>query len=640
MRLKRLFFGFSLSFFVFQISSAIHYRTISSGNWSDVSIWETANDIDFSTGLVSAVSIPDYNSESIRIRANHSVVIDQSITIDQTVVDYLGSLIYENTPSSIVSIQDGPGVDLLINGTFYDNGPFAINWVNTQARWALGSAGTMVRTRSTSATHWRDYYQGGMSNIPPNSQWILRKIGADHPSITEVNSFYGNLFIENHTYQFWDATVVGSKITGTTSAPVIKGNLIIGENSNEGIKFYTQNNANTLFRVEGNILIKEQSELRLEDATAHSGSSGIELLGDLIVNGIFSYDPTDAADNNRIVRFSGIKEQTISGNGSILLFNLAVNKNVGKLQLAKSIEVNNKLFLTNGTFYLNKFQLTMHLNTPAAIERTNGVIVSEEIDNSSRLRWNIGAETGVFVFPFGDINSNYIPLHIIPTEGDMGYVEIATYSTSSANMPLPVSPVVVTNLELNNLDNSSATVDRFWQLSKTGASGKATITFSYADNERTLTNDLLNGFQYNSLNNQWQNNYCCQSSNTIQNQVTAYDVTDFTIWTLMEWSDPLYFRQPQKKDVIVIENDNDWVLFPHPFNEYISFQKFIETPTRYYLEVYNSTGILVLQKSGYLEKGENTILVDFTNRPYEGLFLFKMFDGLKTGYYKKLRISK
>ena len=614
-----------------------YYRTIKSGFWKDPTIWEIADDEAFSTNVINASVSPDFNSAQILIRSGHTITIDQSVTIDETIVETGATFIYGNYISSLLSVNNGTGVDLQVNGTFEDSGPFNINWTSSQASWALGENATMIRTRSTSATLWRDHYETGMSAIPASSNWIIRKQGADNPSISAIASYYGNLRIENTTTAFWNATVIGSKFIGTSSAAVIKGNMEVGTPGFYGVKFYSQNNAANLWLVKGNLLINQGSEINLENIPSTAGASGIELQGDLIVNGILSYDLPGANNSNRIIKFSGTTDQKISGTGILLLYNFVNNKLSGDLILNRSISVDNTVLLENGKIELNGNTLSLQNNSTSAITRTNGWLRSEATDNSSKLIWNIGTTIGVYEFPFGKSSTQYIPFSFMLTSGDAGMVSVSTYSTQPDNLPFPSTPYLVTNLDINGTNNSAYTIDRFWQIDKTGTSGTATLYFSYSPDECPSSFAIFVGRRYSTLTNSWEEPYCCQVQDLTNNKVVVPEVQEFSAWTLMEKEDALYLNNDFPGYSNVSENDTSILIYPSPFREKFFVSYFMEEKRIATMEIFNSLGIKLFSEKVESKKGRNYYEIDISNSDEQGMMYLQLIGKKEIRVFKILK---
>jgi hypothetical protein len=151
--------------------------------------------------------------------------------------------------------------------------------------------------------------------------------------------------------------------------------------------------------------------------------------------------------------------------------------------------VRSRLVLTEGEFNLDDDHITtdggsiITLETGCTINRTNGFIRSETEDGSGRLAWSIPTN-GTFTIPFGYDHSTYIPFTYQQTSGSTGLLEVGTYRTVNANTPYP--PTVTHVNDVNGVNNSSQTVDRFWNIIAPGVA-TANMTFTYAAAESDAT---------------------------------------------------------------------------------------------------------------------------------------------------------
>jgi hypothetical protein len=315
------------------------YRTVGSGTWSTPGIWET-----FSAGSWGPAGVsPSSANNIIQIRTGNTVTITTAVTIDQVVIDIGGQITW--TGSTCV-IADGPGVDLQIDGTFWDNRSAAgasISFSPATATWQMGANGTLIRSVNNSSANWQNSYQGGIFNIPSTSNWIIRKVGGQNPSITTTAAFYGNLIIENNNTTTWHAPVATSTFQGG-GLTTIKGNLDIGGTGTNLVSFVSQITGSPTL-ILGNIIVRPGCNLK-------NYGSGIELQGNLDIQtnvavgrGILSYD----GNGSRTLLFSGGNNQQITNNGDLAIYNMTVNKTAGTtVTLNTPIIVDNILTLTNG----------------------------------------------------------------------------------------------------------------------------------------------------------------------------------------------------------------------------------------------------------------------------------------------------
>ncbi len=85
------------------------YRSKTTGAYSDLNTWEVKT----ASGFVNAAKLPTASDDSIIIRAGHTVTFDQSLQLDQLLVE-TGAVL---RVAKDLYLFDGPGNDLVVNGT-------------------------------------------------------------------------------------------------------------------------------------------------------------------------------------------------------------------------------------------------------------------------------------------------------------------------------------------------------------------------------------------------------------------------------------------------------------------------------------------------------------------------------------------
>ena len=101
-------------------STALEYRTVSNGNWSDISIWETSS---YGSSWVAATQYPTSTANAISI--NHDVIFNVSISIDQTTIAASKTLTISS--GITMSVANGSSDDLILSGTLVVNGVVSNN---------------------------------------------------------------------------------------------------------------------------------------------------------------------------------------------------------------------------------------------------------------------------------------------------------------------------------------------------------------------------------------------------------------------------------------------------------------------------------------------------------------------------------
>ena len=154
-------------------------------------------------------------------------------------------------------------------------------------------------------------------------------------------------------------------------------------------------------------------------------------------------------------------------------------------ETSDEVHIRTSLVMTAGEFNLDNDHVTtnggrpINLEAGATTSRTGGFVRSETIDGSAVVKWNITTNSSN-TFPFGYDASNYIPFTFQQTSGSSGIVQIGTYRTVPANTPFP--PTVTHVRDVNGINNSAFTVDRFWNITVPGTANAA-LTFSYTTSE-------------------------------------------------------------------------------------------------------------------------------------------------------------
>jgi hypothetical protein len=300
--------------------------------------------------------------------------------------------------------------------------------------------------------------------------------------------------------------------------------------------------------IKGNLTIASTDGLDFSDGTTGSADGTIELYGNWINSGLES----DFKEGNSTVKFMGAASQSISTaepTGEEAFYILDINKSSGKvimnddIWIDKDIEGGTSALLTftQGELDLNGNALKIWNPNEQAVTRTSGGIISEKTDNSSKVTWAIENNTGAHVFPFINTASYYIPFTFNLTAGDVNDLTVSTYPTGSNNVPYPTAPQSVSNVnDAAGVDNSSNTVNRFWQIDRTGASGTANLTFTYGDNEWDAGEPSdYEAQRWNTPTSLWQAALPGQTQNVAANSVTVPNVTAFSPWTLASKLSPL-----------------------------------------------------------------------------------------------------
>ncbi len=223
----------------------------------------------------------------------------------------------------------------------------------------------------------------------------------------------------------------------------------------------------------------------------------------------------------------------------------------------KTLNISTYVGGITGVLSLNNRPLDLNSNTlfvtnplPAAVTRSSGYIISETspLVGYGTIQWNVGNNTGNYVFPFGSLTANYIPLTLnVVTPGTpsaTGEIKASTYPTQTNpalnNRPLPTG---VANLNNNcNTEHAPQMLDRFWVVDATNYSANpvADKQFTYIDNEWDLTAASTNVLLENDLQTWYYNTswtHLPSTNNSASNTENLMGNSDYGVFTLGKYRD-------------------------------------------------------------------------------------------------------
>ncbi len=370
-----------------------------------------------------------------------------------------------------------------------------------------------------------------------------------------------------------------------------------------------------------------------------SNNNTIRMLG----GNWFNYNLTgfDEGIGGTAVIFLGSNLQTINTPGGERYNKLTYSKLLAStLQFNCPVNVISILaWTTNGPILLNGNRLIMESAATTAINNSANplrYIISETVNNSSIVQWNIGTTAGAlnYIIPFGKPGTpDYIPFtYGIAAGVNVGNLSVATYGTLlSDNLPWPISPYTVMNLNSTTgllPDNREATVDRFWEIDVTGGTPSATVTFTYAPSELpslapyNVQADIRSQW-YSPSVNKWMPSIIAppQTTGTFSN--TTFGLNTYGVWTLSSIQSPLpikllAFGVKNEKEVV----DLIWSTASETNNDFFTLERSIDGFN--FLPIGNVDGA-----------GNSNIVLSYLfvdKKPLDGLSYYRLkqtdFDGL------------
>ncbi|NEN25720.1 T9SS type A sorting domain-containing protein [Cryomorpha ignava] len=464
-----------------------YYRTVSGGNWSNLDIWEMSNTEGGTYEQVCQYPI-DRTSDKITIQNGHNVTFDVELTADW--IDICPTCTLELLSNTKLTLLDGnaSGPDLIVNGTLIDNGNLAngIDFLDEIPTWEIGAAGTLIKTSSSYATRYRNAYHNGIANIPATATWIYRYTNNGNLSFASstaaITMHYPNLILENTTLvnyssQINNSDVFLSNFTMVGNEPIIiKGDFDIGGSETGNIDFSNLITNTSPVRVDGELLVRLGSTLRNTGINAPVSGTGLEVQGDLNIEGALDLTSGIGAAVG-ILKLSGDQDMIGLGGTTISANNLIINKGTGFNILADlSFDVKREIQFINGIL-----ELTEPANT---VILSQGIAITGAPGNDSHIDGFVSKSgTEDFSFPVGDAGY-YQPI---------GISDLSESSTFRARYIADVhpdaGPYYDGNAGGNGFLEELGHCD-YWTLNRTSGSASANVTLTYGNTPCNVITDL------------------------------------------------------------------------------------------------------------------------------------------------------
>ena len=538
-----------------------------------------------------------------------------------------------NTTSLSTTVTTGSTVGLTagsyISGTGINPGVTIVSITN---------ATTFVISVAATSTATNSMIIGG-----GNAGHLLRVLAGGTMEVTGSNGFIFALPTTNSTYDIQNGSFFEYSAPGAQNVVSIPAGTssIYGSSTNAyGYLKISGTGTKTMF-VAGNYNISNDLNIVNTSGTPilFSNNNTIRMLG----GNWFNYNLTGFDEGLGTVVFLGSNPQTINTPGGERFFKLTYSKVLtSTLQFNCPVNVISILAWTsNGPILLNGKRLTIESAATTAINNTASpfrYIISETVNNSSIVQWNIGTTAGAlnYIIPFGKPGTpDYIPFTYGVAAGvTVGNLSVATYGTPANNLPWPISPYNVMNLNSTTgllPDNRDATVDRFWEIDVTGGTPSATVTFTYAPSELpslapyNVQADMRSQW-YDPGVNKWLPSITAPAQTTGTFNNTTFGLNTYGVWTLSSIQSPLpikllAFGANNEKEVV----DLIWSTASETNNDFFTLERGIDGNN--FLSIGNVDGA-----------GNSNIVLSYLfvdKKPLDGLSYYRLkqtdFDG-KTSY--------
>ncbi len=523
------------------------YRSVASGNWSDLSTWEYYDGCNWQP----AQSAPNQNDNIITLQSGFTVTADGGSTADQVVVENGGTL---NITGPGLTIADGPGTDIQVNGTVIVEGG------------TLTGGGTMFIDLDGIVNLGNNSSNGATLSLTLDNNGTINFENSDVACCTNIDYFVSGIWTNNRTINFnfhdgigevnisgldvfnssdgtinhnFDATGASTKIThfgfssfvneGTFNN--ISGNayvdLSLGSTFNG--TFYAGSSTTTTFTGNDEVTFTSSSSIAMVNGTLifDGGPYVIQTslsAKDVIVNinstlsgSIPAFVETSITNNGAIefdnLIMGGNSQQTIYGTGTIQKLTI---DNFTDVLIQGAQTINSELSFSTGKLFTD----TNILILESAATITNASATSYVVGNLQR---NF-TTTGPKDYPIGDATL-YAPLTldvqvIVPGGGIIAHT----------------IPGVHPEIASSGIDPDKA-VNRFWNLTNAGLNFQdLVVTFNWDAADVDLNADFNNFIVKKYDAPDWID---FQVFNRTSLSITAGQLTSFSDFQIGEAATPI-----------------------------------------------------------------------------------------------------
>ncbi len=362
------------------------YRSKATGNWNAAANWEYDN-----TGAenwVDATLSPSMYDDIITIQNGHTITISETDSIDQTTIDVGGQITVGD--ASILTINDGTGTDLTIDGTLRKEGN-----------------GAILYPVSTELLAFND---GGKFELAGTNRYIPEATWHDNSTCEITGAIEGDMSSTYHTDQefgnfIWNCSGQTSDVYFSGALTNIDGDFTLVSTNTYELRFTGSIGTNASVYIDGNVDI-QGGTLNLTSGTNYwrmycNGNftqSGGTIKADGVGTGYLRFSPISGDVSGTFTHSGGtFTPEDIQVNSSFDL-TLASNLNIGDAPLTVigtlTIPATYKLTIPSGGVATLYGEMTVD-GTLINSEGTAGLVIKSNISGTGSLIENDGVNATV-----------------------------------------------------------------------------------------------------------------------------------------------------------------------------------------------------------------------------------------------------
>lgn len=283
----------------FEVIIPVWYRSVSSGNWSDISNWETSTD--FGANWSPAAVEPNYSIHGIiTIQSGDTIYMDgtttEANTVDELLIEAGAVLHTPKTVGTYLTVNNAGGNDIEVFGKIVHDNSSSISGLFTKPN-------ASILVKKAGAIELKGY--GDAINWAGNSQVQFEDSSFYIHSTTLANTIGKGIYFPN---------------TPVNAVPVflVNANQTIAPNSNQGAGFQIE--------INGLLMLAANRQLEIDAAGTHSIRNGVYTQGNLkITEGTVSVTGLAILGGNGRIDINGASSELRIAQGSNTLLSTNLN---------------------------------------------------------------------------------------------------------------------------------------------------------------------------------------------------------------------------------------------------------------------------------------------------------------------------
>ena len=460
-----------LSTYITRAQSPGDFRSVGTGDWYTLAIWETYNGATWAP----AAAFPTSADGVITIQSPNVVTVTLPVTVDQVIVTTGGTIVLSSLGGFTFGINDGAGVDLTVNGTLQLNGGVISGLGNTiinntcnlaaatvDAPVTIANAATLTMNGSPTLDEVLTIQTGGIFNWTAGTIFFSDGTLSNSGTITvsnsaaaSLNNFSGtNVFNNNASGVFTKSSGGGTLDAGI---PVNNAGTF---NANDASYTQTANSFTNagVVNIGTGATFNNLADLIFNGGTSVTGTGTLTLAGTTHTINLALGVPSGITTNlnagsllgtgsltaNGTVNWSGTSIDipvTIANGATLELNNTSILDNILTIQSGATFN------WTAGTFNFSDGTLnnsgTINVNNTAAVSMDNFFSITNNFNNNASGRFLKTGGAGVLT-----VN---IPLTNAGTIGGTGTIDITGTLTNTGIVAPGLSPGILTLNSANPL---------------------------------------------------------------------------------------------------------------------------------------------------------------------------------------------